>query len=151
MINTFVCKKDGCNGNKFRVNTENDKILLTCVECGEQYTEDIREQHCKVLPVCGHCGTDIYKVFKDTEEDAVHIKCVECGNPPDKVYFDLDGNDIPYAQLKFTELQQTLNSLVSRVQKIEAQIVGISDQTLDMRESIEDIHQWAAAVKPRGK
>ena len=41
MVRTVVCKKDGCSGNEFYITTKDNKLMLTCNECGNVYYYDV--------------------------------------------------------------------------------------------------------------
>ncbi|WML33988.1 hypothetical protein [Clostridium sp. OS1-26] len=33
MLNTVVCKKEGCKGNRFKISVQRLKVLMICTEC----------------------------------------------------------------------------------------------------------------------
>lgn len=132
MIRTMVCEKEGCKGNSFFIDTEEDKILLTCGECGEKYIEDARTHDYVMLSNCCRCNNDSFKIFKETKKPGLYAKCTTCGNPPDKLYIDESGTQVSYEQKKLEELKGLINRLGERLDDIEdkTDILGADQQVI---------------------
>ncbi len=119
MIRTKVCEREGCRGNSFNICTEEDKLLLTCVECGEKYMEDAAIYDYVMLSNCCNCNNDSFKIFKETQKPGLYAKCTSCGNPPDKLYIDESGTQLSYEQKKLGELKDLISRLGERLDNIE--------------------------------
>ena len=58
MIRTVVCEKEGCSGNVFYIETENNNLKLTCKNCRSQYDLDISYYEFTMLSNCSKCNND---------------------------------------------------------------------------------------------
>lgn len=78
MVNTVVCKKDGCIGNRFKISVQRLKIILICTECGgfEKYNKEL---NLNIPTICRNCNEEIFKVSKDIEKREMYFECVDCG------------------------------------------------------------------------
>lgn len=77
MVNTMVCKKEGCIGNRFKVSVQRLKIILICTKCGafEKYN---KEMNSNVPTICRNCGGEVFKVSRDIENSEMYFECVGC-------------------------------------------------------------------------
>lgn len=78
MVNTVVCKEEGCTGNRFKISVQRLKIILICIECGgfEKYNKGI---NLNVPTICRGCNGEIFKVSKDVKKSEMYFECVDCG------------------------------------------------------------------------
>ncbi|MCT8978060.1 hypothetical protein N4T77_15830 [Clostridium sp. CX1] len=77
MVNTVVCKKEGCVGNRFKISVQRLKVVLICTECRTCEKYD-REMNQNVPTICRQCGGEIFKVCKDVEKNEIYFQCAEC-------------------------------------------------------------------------
>ena len=78
MVNTVVCKEEGCIGNRFKISVQRLKIILICIECGgfEKYN---KEMNSNVPTICRSCSGEIFKVSKDVGKSEMYFECENCG------------------------------------------------------------------------
>ena len=105
MITTFVCEKEGCSGNKFYIETIDDKIQVTCIECNKKYLFRSNLSDCAIVSSCTGCNNDTFKLYKDDKNEIVYAKCIKCGEVPEKIYIDSDGTQISYNEKLLNDIK----------------------------------------------
>lgn len=79
MLNTIVCKKDGCKGNRFKISVQRLKVLLICTEC--KNTEKLKREINAVIPtICSKCTGEVFKVCRNNEEKNIIFECTNCSH-----------------------------------------------------------------------
>ena len=63
MIRTVVCTKNKCSGNRFYIESVDNRLKATCKECGSIYYFDIKKEDFIMLPSCSKCNNNIFKLF----------------------------------------------------------------------------------------
>ncbi|EDT74213.1 conserved hypothetical protein [Clostridium butyricum 5521] len=142
MIRTVVCKKDGCKGNEFYIVTEDNKLKLTCKECGNNYYYDVGHYDFTMLSNCERCNNDIFKVFVDLEKKGVMAKCTKCGYPPEKVFIDAEGIQVTYEAHLLQDIKQLMNQIDQRVCNLEMKIEGLEKGQELLEESLAYINRY---------
>lgn len=136
MIRTVVCQKGGCSGNRFFIQSDDDKVQLICNQCKSKYIIDVNHQECIMLPNCANCNNNIFKVFRDVDKCSVYAKCTECGGEPQKIYIDSDGIQVSYESKLLNDIKGTMNLVEQRLHNLEIKIKdlergqGILEQSL---------------------
>lgn len=77
MVNTVVCKKEGCIGNRFKISVQRLKVILICTEC-RTYEKYDKELNSMVPTICSKCGGEVFKVCKDVEKNEMYFQCELC-------------------------------------------------------------------------
>jgi Zn finger protein HypA/HybF involved in hydrogenase expression len=78
MVNTMVCEKDGCRGNRFKISVQRLKLVLICTECkGTQKYP--REMNSNIPTICSACTGETFKVCKDVDKNEILFECMSCG------------------------------------------------------------------------
>lgn len=144
MVRTVVCKKDGCNGNEFYISTEDNKLKLTCKECGSIYYYDVSYYEFIMLSNCEKCNNDVFKVFKDLDKDGIYAKCTKCGNPPEKVFLDAEGIQVSYDAMLLQDIKQLMHQIDQRVCNLEMKIEGLEKGQELLEESLAYINKYMA-------
>lgn len=142
MIRTVVCEKNGCSGNRFRLQSSNDNVMLTCSECGADYEHYTGENDYIMMSNCSKCNNDIFKVFKDTEDNNLYVKCCECGAPPDNIYLDSDGMQVSYEGKLLNDIRKSINSLGQNISSLETKIEGLEGGQGILEESLAYINRY---------
>lgn len=142
MIRTVVCEKEGCNGSRFYIRTENGNLYMRCKECGEEYCYDVSYYNYTMLSSCSNCNNDLFKIFKDTDREGIYAKCSECGNPPEKIYIDGRGIQVTYEQKKLDELANMIYKIDEKVNAIEDKLQSIKIEQDVLEESMAYINQF---------
>jgi len=75
MVRTVVCQKEGCCGNAFYIETIDNKIQVTCKDCGSKYLFDFSQYDFTVISSCSICNNDTFKLFKDVDNGNIYAKC----------------------------------------------------------------------------
>lgn len=145
MIRTFVCEKEGCNGNKFYIRNEGDNLYVKCKECGEEYCFDTSYYDFTMMSTCSRCGNEVFKIFKDTEKEGIYVKCSKCGNPPEKFYQDNKGNQITYEEKKLLDLQEFIYKIDEKIDRIEAQLNKVDEEQRFIEESMAYLNKFIAS------
>ena len=142
MIRTVVCKKDGCKGNEFYIVTEDNKLKLTCRECGSNYYYDVSQYDFTMLSNCEKCNNDVFKVFVDLEKKGAYAKCTKCGYPPEKVFIDAEGIQVTYEAHLLQDIKQLMNQIDQRVCNLEMKIEGLEKGQELLEESLDYINRY---------
>lgn len=142
MIRTVVCKKDGCNGNEFYIVTEDNKLKLTCRECGSIYYYDVGHYDFTMLSNCEKCNNDVFKVFVDLKKSGVYAKCTKCGYPPEKVFIDAEGIQVTYEAHLLQDIKQLMNQVDQRVCNLEMKIENLEKGQELLEESLAYINRY---------
>lgn len=144
MVRTVVCKKDGCSGNEFYITTEDNKLKLTCKECGSTYYYDVSYYEFIMLSNCEKCNNDVFKVFKDLDKDGIYAKCTKCGSPPEKVFVDAEGIQVSYDAKLLQDIKQLMQQIDQRVCNLEIKIEGLEKGQELLEESLAYINRYMA-------
>lgn len=142
MVRTVVCKKDGCSGNEFYITTKDNKLMLTCKECGNVYYYDVGNYEFTMLSNCQKCNNDVFKVFHDLDKGTVYAKCTKCGYPPEKVYIDAEGVQVSYDAKLLQDIRQLMNQIDQRVCNLEMKIEGLEKGQELLEESLAYINKY---------
>lgn len=142
MIRTVVCKKDGCNGNKFYIVTEDNKLKLTCKDCGSVYYYDVSELDFTTLSNCEKCNNDTFKVFVDLENNKIYEKCTECGCPPEKVFIDADGVQVSYQVRLLHDIRNLLNGIEQKIRVLDTKVEDMEKGQELVEESLAYINRY---------
>ena len=79
MLNTVVCKKEGCKGNRFKINVQRLKVLMICTEC--KTVEKLNREMNSIFPtICSKCTGEIFKVCRNNEDNNMYFECTNCGH-----------------------------------------------------------------------
>jgi RNase P subunit RPR2 len=119
MLITQVCLKPGCNGNTFHVNTADDKLLIKCTVCGEEYLHEDELDHV-VAPTCSKCDNEAFKVFRNNKTNKVYLNCTKCNSIPRFIYLDEEGKQVSYEQLNIRDIKRSLEYIADRLDNAES-------------------------------
>lgn len=142
MIQTIVCKKDGCSGNEFRIVTEDNKLKLTCKDCGSIYYYDVSYYDFMMLANCTECNNDTFKVFNNLDEQGIYAKCTKCGAPPEKIFIDDDGVQVTYEGKLLQDIKQFMYQIDQRICNLELKIDGLEKGQELLEESLAYINRY---------
>ncbi|MBC2581032.1 hypothetical protein [Clostridium sp. DJ247] len=79
MINTMVCKKEGCSGNTFKVSVQRLKLILICAEC-KDFEKYNKEMNLNIPTICSKCTGEVFKIGKNIETKEMVFQCMCCGH-----------------------------------------------------------------------
>lgn len=147
MIKTVVCKKEGCSGNQFYIETINNKLKIICRECRTENIIDMNNNEFIMLSNCSKCDGNIFKLFIDLETNKVYVKCIKCGAPPDMVYVDEDGVQVTYEDKILQSIKEIMNRVDQRVCNLEMKIDGIEKGQDILEESLAYINKYLVMDK----
>lgn len=148
MLNTIVCTKSGCSGNKFNVNTDNKKIIMTCDECKQIIgMYDVSDKNFAIAPTCSKCESEVFKAYRDTINNRVLFQCVECNSTPRYIFFDNEGVHINYEQIKLQKCEELIENLDERLEELENKLDSIDSKTDSLDNSLDYIYHWVADIK----
>ena len=142
MIRTVVCEKEGCSGNTFFIETDNNNLKLTCKNCGSQYEIDISYYDFTMLSNCSKCNNDTFKVFRDLDKEGVYVKCAECGSTPEKVYIDSDGVQVSYEIKLLSDIKEVMYLIEQRVCNLEMIIQDLERGQSTIEESLAYVNKY---------
>ncbi len=142
MIRTVVCKKEGCSGNEFVVETREGKFKSICKECGSINEFDLKEEGYELTSVCSSCNNGTFKVFRDIDSSKIFCKCTECGNPPEKVFVDLDGVQVSYEEKILNEIRELMGRVEQRLCNVEIKIEDMERGQGILEESLAYINKY---------
>lgn len=142
MMRTVVCQKEGCSGNEFYIVTEDNKLKLTCKECGSTYYYDVSYYEFTMLSTCEKCNNDTFKVFRDVEKNGIYAKCTKCGYPPEKVFIDDEGIQVSYEAHLLQDIKQLMYQVDQRVCNLEMKIEGLEKGQELLEESLAYINRY---------
>ena len=142
MIRTFVCEKDGCSGNKFFLESEEDNLHLICAQCKSKYDIDVSNQDFIMLPNCSNCNNDTFKIFRDLDKEGVYVKCAECGSTPEKVYIDSDGIQVSYEIKLLSDIKEVMYLIEQRVCNLEMRIQDLERGQSTIEESLAYVNKY---------
>lgn len=144
MIRTVVCKKDGCNGNEFYIQTEDNKLKLTCKECGSIYYNNITCYDFIMLSNCEKCNNDTFKIFQDASKNSIYAKCTKCGSPPEKIFIDAEGIQVSYDAKLLQDIKQLMYQIDQRVCNLEMKLGDLEKGQELLEESLAYINKYMA-------
>lgn len=142
MIRTVVCTKDGCSGNRFNLESEEDSLNLVCSQCKSRYNIDVSKNEYMIMPNCCNCNNDTFKVYKDIEKDNMYIECIKCGDAPDKVYVDLDGVQVSYEAKLLNDIKQIMNLVEQRIYNLEVNVKDLESSQNILEQSLAYINRY---------
>ena len=142
MIRTVVCEKEGCSGNTFFIETDNNNLKLTCKNCGSQYESDISYYDFTMLSNCSKCNNDTFKVFRDLDKEGVYVKCAECGSTPEKIYIDSDGVQVSYEIKLLSDIKEVMYLIEQRVCNLEMRIQDLERGQSTIEESLAYVNKY---------
>ncbi|AYE34188.1 hypothetical protein [Clostridium septicum] len=133
MIRTMVCQKEGCSGNRFRIQADDGKIQLTCDQCKSKYYIETSSDDVIMLPNCSKCNNETFKIFRDVNKKAVYAKCTECGSEPEMMYIDSDGTQVSYEAKLLNDIKEVMSLVEQRMCNLERNVQDL-EQGQDMLE-----------------
>lgn len=142
MIRTVVCEKEGCSGNTFLIETQNNNLLLTCQNCNSKYEFDISFYEFIMLSNCSKCNNDTFKVFRDVDKEGVYVKCAECGGSPEKIYIDSDGVQVSYETKLLNDIKELMYLIEQRICNLEVKIQDLESSQNILEESLAYINRY---------
>ncbi|MGL6185747.1 MAG: hypothetical protein ACRC1T_10255 [Clostridium chrysemydis] len=142
MVRTVVCKKEGCSGNEFIIETTEGKFKATCKECSTEFEMDLNDTGYELLSVCSTCKNGTFKVFRDYDKSKIYAKCTECGNPPEKVFVDIDGIQISYNEKLLEDIKSVVSSVEQRMCNLEIKIEDMERGQAILEESLAYINKY---------
>lgn len=142
MIRTMVCEKEGCSGNTFFIETDNNNLKLTCKNCRSEYNIDISYYDFTMLSSCSKCNNDIFKIFRDLDKEGIYAKCTECGSTPEKVYIDSDGIQVSYEIKLLSEIKEAIHLLEQRVCNLEMKMEHLEIGQGTIEESLAYVNKY---------
>ena len=142
MIRTVVCQKEGCCGNKFYIETIDNNLQATCMDCGCKYLFDMASYDCVMVSSCSECNNDTFKLFKDLDKETIYAKCSECGAPPEKIYIDSDGNQVSYDTKLLHDIKELMYKVDQRVCSLELKIEDMENGQNVLEESLAYINKY---------
>ncbi|MGG7079566.1 hypothetical protein [Clostridium sardiniense] len=142
MIRTVVCQKEGCSGNKFQIETIDNNIQATCRECGSKYLYEAGSDGYEILSTCVSCKNDTFKLFRDINANKIYCKCSECGDPPERIFIDADGIQIPYETKLLQDLKNHMHSIDQRLCNLDIKIENLDRGQSILEESLAYINKY---------
>lgn len=142
MIRTFVCEKDGCSGNRFYLESEEDKLSLICAQCKSRYNIDVSNNDYIILPNCSNCNNDTFKVYRDLDKNNVYVKCSSCGAVPEKIYVDSDGVQVSYEAKLLNDIKQIMNLVEQRIYNLEGNVKDLERSQSILEQSLAYINRY---------
>ncbi|MBE6052431.1 MAG: hypothetical protein E7212_00745 [Clostridium sartagoforme] len=142
MIRTVVCEKDGCIGNRFYLESQEDSLNLICANCESKYNIGASNNDYIMIPNCSSCSNDTFKVYRDIEKDNIYIQCSKCGAAPEKVYVDLDGVQVSYERKLLSDIKQTMNLVEQRIYNLEVNVKDLERSQNILEQSLAYINRY---------
>ncbi|MBU5453817.1 hypothetical protein [Caproiciproducens sp. MSJ-32] len=142
MIRTFVCEKEGCSGNTFLIESDEDRLCLVCSHCHSKYDIDSNNQEYILLPNCCQCNNKVFKVYKDIEKGNVYYKCTKCGEVPEKIYVDPDGIQVSYEAKLLSDIKEIMKLLEQRIYNLEGNIRDLENGQNLLEQSLAYINKY---------
>lgn len=142
MIRTVVCEKDGCSGNRFYLESEEDNLKLICDQCESRYNIDVDNNDYIMMPNCPSCNNDTFKVYRDLEKNNIYVKCSKCGAVPEKIYVDLDGVQVSYEAKLLSDIKQIMNLVEQRIYNLEVNVKDLERSQNILEQSLAYINRY---------
>ena len=142
MIRTVVCMKDGCSGNKFYLESEEDNLKLVCSQCKSKYNIEEKNNDYIVMPNCSKCSNDTFKVYRDIDNNKVYMQCFKCSGAPEKIYVDLDGVQVSYESKLLNDIKQVMNLVEQRIHNLEVNIKDLERSQNILEQSLAYINKY---------
>ena len=142
MIRTFVCEKDGCSGNRFYLESQEDSTNLICAQCESRYNINISNSDYLMLPNCSNCNNDTFKVYRDIEKNNIYLKCCKCGAVPEKIYIDSDGVQVSYEAKLLNDIKQIMNLVEQRIYNLEVNVKDLERSQNILEQSVAYINRY---------
>ena len=119
MIRTVVCEKEGCSGNIFSIESEDGRLKLICKNCSSEYYLDTNYYDFIMLSICS-----------------------KCGSPPEKIYIDIDGNQVSYETKVLNDVKDLLYKIEQRIYGMEVKIQDLQGSQNILEESLAYINKY---------
>ena len=142
MIRTVVCQKEGCSGNSFYIETNEDKLQIICKVCGNRYEFHINYDDYVLISTCSKCNNETFKIFRDMEKGNVYAKCTKCGSPPEKIYIDSDGVQVSYETRLLHDIREIMKQVDQKVLNLELKIEMMEHGQEILEESLAYINKY---------
>ncbi|MEG1483478.1 hypothetical protein [Clostridium sp.] len=142
MIRTVVCHKEGCSGNRFYIETVENKIKAICRECNSEYLYDAGNTGYELVSSCTSCRNDSFKLFKDMNTSKIYAKCTECGNPPERIFVDPDGIQIPYETKLLQEIKDEIVGVNQRLCNLDIKLENVERGQSILEESLAYVNKY---------
>lgn len=142
MVRTIVCEKGGCSGNRFYIESNDEKIELICSQCKSKYNIDVNTNEYVVMSNCSKCNSNTFKVYRDIDKKNVYIECSKCGSTPKKFYIDYDGVQVSYEEKLLSEIQQTMRLVEQRIYNLEGNIKDLESGQAVLEQSLAYINRY---------
>lgn len=142
MIRTVVCEKEGCSGNRFLLESEEDKLCLICAQCNSKYEIDVSNEDFVMLPNCSNCNNDIFKIFRDVDKNSVYAKCSKCGSVPERIYIDSDGVQVSYEAKLLNDIKEIMNLVEQRIYNLEVNVKDLERGQNVLEQSLAYINRY---------
>lgn len=147
MIKTVVCKKEGCSGNEFYIQTINNKLKITCRECNTEILLDANSDGYLMLSKCSKCNNKMFKLFNDENNNKIYAKCTKCGAPPEIIYIDEDGIQVSYESKILQSIKELINKVDQRVYNLEIKVDAVEKGQDILEESLAYINKYIVESK----
>lgn len=142
MIRTVVCTKNKCSGNRFYIESVDNRLKATCKECSSIYYFDIKKEDFLMLPSCSKCNNNMFKLFYGSKGEGLYAKCTECGAPPEKVYVDVDGIQVSYEAKLLHDIKELMYQVEQKVCNLERKMEQMERAQEIFEESIAYINKY---------
>ncbi|MBD7916572.1 hypothetical protein H9660_15680 [Clostridium sp. Sa3CUN1] len=142
MIRTFVCEKDGCSGNIFYLEGNEENLNLICSQCKSRYNINVTNKDYIIIPNCSNCSSETFKVYRDIERDDIYLKCSQCGSVPEKLYIDSDGVQVSYEAKLLNDIKQIMNLVEQRIYNLEVNVKDLEGGQNILEQSLAYINRY---------
>ena len=147
MIKTVFCKKEGCSGNEFYIETINNKLKIICRECKTEFFLEANNDGYLMLSKCSKCNNEVFKLFTDASNNKIYVKCTKCGAPPEIIYLDEDGIQVSYESKVLQNIKELMNKVDQRVYNLEIKIDAMEKGQDILEESLAYINKYIVDSK----
>jgi len=142
MLRTFVCEKEGCSGNSFLIESNQEKSNLVCCHCHSKYQNDELIEGYVMLPTCSNCSNEIFKVYKDTDNNKIFYKCIKCGSVPEKIFLDSDGVQVSYEIKLLNDIKEVMKLVEQRIYNLEGNVKDLENGQGLLEQSLAYINRY---------
>ena len=151
---TKVCTR--CDNNRFIVRPQGAKFEIVCSKCRD-ISDVVQLENKMIVPKCGKCGSEIYRVQKENRDDNIKhysFTCTQCEEPAEFILIDDDGNQITKEQKELLDIKKLIGGLIRKVEIFETSIDelrgSISDLDLQHEEvtnKVDTIYSEVSSMK----
>ena len=129
-IRKTCCEK--CGSITFKIKQSVGGVIYCCTECDNELEEVEYEKYQTLLPSCGNCSEDIFRVIieADEEDDTLdhwRPECIKCKGTPKPVYVDNEYKLINYAEREILIMKDRIEELETEVEDNEVTIEELND------------------------